>query len=355
MMKRPFFNLTIAFLSTTLGFSQTILRANGPGNTYEDINTVLAPGYNAVETPDCAHHNFGRHIDEVFDAELNTNVFQFITHVTPDNDRCKKYDRQRVEIKTYASSPDNLKAEEGETVHYKWMFKLPHNFKASSSFTHIHQIKAVGGPYASIPMITLTLREGNPDRLELRYTATNNQATIKTVDLNLLKGHWVSVSETINFANKGSYSIHITRVSNNATILNYTNSSMDTWQDGALFSRPKWGIYRSLKHRNAIKDEIIRFADFSIEELGPLSLSELQKRADNTILVAVATKQLINFKTTKPKDYDAIEFYDGLGNIVALENRIKRFKLDISGLNSGEYYIVFKKSEQRVKVLKISI
>jgi len=354
-MRKPFLNLGITVLGISLGFSQTVLNANGPGNTYEDINAVLAPGYNAVETPDCAHPDFGRHINEVFDAELNTNVFQFIAHVTPDNDRCKKYDRQRVEIKTYASSPDNLKAEEGETVHYKWMFKLPRNFKVSSSFTHIHQIKAVGGPYASIPMITLTLRTGNPDRLELRHTSTDSQATIKTVDLNLLRGHWVSVSEIIHFSNKGSYDITINHLSNNTSVFSYSNDIIDTWQDGATFSRPKWGIYRSLKHSNDIKDEIIRYANFSIEEFGPLSLSELQKRVDNTILVAASSKQIINFKTAKPKDYDAIEFYDGLGNIVALENRIKRFKLDFSGLNSGTYYIVFKKSEQRIKVLKISI
>ena len=36
----------------------------------------------------------------------------FSIHVTPDNDRCVAFDRQRVEIKTYSPSPDYLKAYE---------------------------------------------------------------------------------------------------------------------------------------------------------------------------------------------------------------------------------------------------
>ena len=35
--------------------SQTILEADGPGNTYELINSVFAPGYNVVEHPECVH------------------------------------------------------------------------------------------------------------------------------------------------------------------------------------------------------------------------------------------------------------------------------------------------------------
>ncbi|MBU2927967.1 heparin lyase I family protein [Winogradskyella psychrotolerans] len=354
-MRKPLLNLGFTFLGITLGFSQTLLNANEPGNTYEDINAVLAPGYNAVETPDCAHADFGRHINEVFDTELNTYVFQFIAHKTPDNDRCKKFDRQRVEIKTFASSPDHLKATEGETVVYKWKFKLARDFMVSSSFTHIHQIKAVGGPYESIPMISFTLRKGNPDRLELRYTSTNNQATIKTVDLDLLRGHWVEVTETIHFSNKGSYDVTINRVSNNASLFSYSNDAIDTWQDGATFSRPKWGIYRSLKQSNDIKDEIIRFANFSIEELGPLSLSDLEVQLEENELNLEASKGILNFKNVRANDYDHIDLYDTFGHIVAIENRLKKFKLDISGLNSGDYYLVFKKSKRSIKVLKFTI
>ena len=49
------------------------LVADGPGNTYELINSVL--GGDATEDPDCAHTSFGRHIREEFDNTLNKNVF----------------------------------------------------------------------------------------------------------------------------------------------------------------------------------------------------------------------------------------------------------------------------------------
>ncbi|RYY66204.1 MAG: fibronectin type III, partial [Chitinophagaceae bacterium] len=130
--------LCILLLPAYFAASQTLLTADGPGNTYERINSVLAPGYNAVEDPECVHPEFGRHIAEVFDADINQFAFEFYAHVTPDNDRCINFDRQRVEIKTYDASPENLKGRLGEIVNYKWRFKIPVGFKPSSSFTHIH-------------------------------------------------------------------------------------------------------------------------------------------------------------------------------------------------------------------------
>ena len=62
---------TIAFmmlLATPLvSYSQVVLEADGPGNTYELISSVLAPGGDAVENPECIHPEFGRHIAEVWD------------------------------------------------------------------------------------------------------------------------------------------------------------------------------------------------------------------------------------------------------------------------------------------------
>ena len=61
-------------------FSQAVLSADGPGDTYELITSVLAPGANPVETPDCSHPGFGRHIEEVWDADLGGYVFAFHIH-----------------------------------------------------------------------------------------------------------------------------------------------------------------------------------------------------------------------------------------------------------------------------------
>ncbi|MCG1037386.1 T9SS type A sorting domain-containing protein [Polaribacter sp. DS7-9] len=345
--------LNILFLVIVFQFTngQVVLTADGPGNTYQLINSVFAnTNRNVVEVPDCNHSDFGDHIDEVFDTDLNKNVFRFHIHVSSDNDRCKKFDRQRNEIKSYSDSPENLKAEKGETVEYKWKFKLPEDFKPSSNFTHIHQLKVVGGPYASIPMISFTLRKGNPDKLELRYTATKSQKTLKTVDLNLFKGNWVEVTEYVKFDDVGSYSVVIKTISDNKEIFNYSNSPMDTWQDGAEFARPKWGIYRSLKSKEDLQDEIVKYADFSINEIKDLySVDVLKEKAERILLTSNSSSE-IEFKNVD--GFNLVELFDNSGRKIDIENKIDNSKLDVSGFTKGLYFLVFKKESEIVKVLR---
>ena len=341
------------FFTSICAKSQVVLAADGPGDTYELINSVLAPNYNAIEVPDCNHTSFGNHIDEVFDTDLNKNVFRFYVHVTPDNDRCINFDRQRNEIKTYASSPDNLKAVFGETVEYKWKFKISSDFQPSSSFTHIHQIKSVGGSYASIPMISLTLRKSNPDRVELRYTATNDQNTLITASLESFRGKWISVYERIKFGDTGSYSIEIKDIASEDVLLAYQDNVIDTWQDGAEFARPKWGIYRSLNNLSDLKDETVLFADFSIEEVsGTLSVEDLKKKAAAILIYPNPTSGEVAIQNVDPNSFDTLQLYDYSGRSFPLKNRLYRNRLNLSGLSNGLYFIVFKKDKIIVKVLK---
>lgn len=242
--------------------SQTALKADGPGNTYELINSVLAPGNEAVEHPECVHGTFGRHIAEVWDADLKENVFEFYSHVTPDNDRCDKLDRQRIEIKTYEPSPDNLKGTLGETVTYKWKFKLPKGFQPSTNFTHLHQIKAVGGSQ-DLPIFTLTARKGKTNQLDVIH---NNETKLETVALSEVEGIWVEITEKIKIGANGSYSITIKKVKNGQEILSFSSENIMTIRPDNDFIRPKWGIYRSLKKASDLRDEAVRFNDFIILE-----------------------------------------------------------------------------------------
>lgn len=259
--------------------TQSVLEANGPGNTYELINSILAPGYTAVESPDqcTSHPSFGRHVTEVFDATLNQFVFEFYMHVptsfpvtanTADNDRCLNFDRQRVEIKTYESSPDSLKGTVGETVTYKWKFRLPAGFQPSPNFTHIHQVKAVGGDDDD-PIFTLTARAGtSSNSLQLIFVdaSVNAANTLLSVNLNSFLGTWVEVTEQIKVGANGTYSINIKRVSDGAVLLNYSNSNILTIRPDNNFIRPKWGIYRSLLNPSYLRDDSIRIASISIFE-----------------------------------------------------------------------------------------
>tara|TARA_R110002049_G_scaffold250154_3_gene424519 strand:+ start:288 stop:2246 length:1959 start_codon:yes stop_codon:yes gene_type:complete len=248
-------------------YGQVTLSADGAGNTYELINTVLAPGYNSVESPDCSHNEFGRHIKEVWDNDLEKSVFEFICHITPDDDRCINADRQRVEIKTYSPSPENLKGVVGETITYQWKFKLQSGFQSSYSFTHIHQIKPVGGDDA-LPLFTLTTRKGFPDKLELIYIKDELSGIDKKAIINLsdFDDEWVEVVEKIKVGEHGFYSIEIEKVSDGSTLLAYNNSDISTIRANNNFIRPKWGIYRSLNTLSDLQDESVYFADFSITE-----------------------------------------------------------------------------------------
>lgn len=255
-------NALALLISPLLCTSQITLKADGPGNTYELITSVLASGHNAVENPECIHTDFGRHIVEVWDTELNENVFEFYSHVTYDNDRCEKTDRQRIEIKTYEPSPDNLKGTIGEIITYQWKFKLPKGFQPSSNFTHLHQIKAVGG-VDGMPIFTLSAQKAKVNQFSVIH---NNTDVVSSINLSELEGVWVEITEKIKVGSNGNYSISIKRIKDGKELLSYTNENLETIRPDNKFIRPKWGIYRSIKSAGDLRDEAVRFADFSITE-----------------------------------------------------------------------------------------
>ncbi|WP_299438727.1 T9SS type A sorting domain-containing protein [uncultured Aquimarina sp.] len=354
------FILFVSLLFISLGAkAQVTLDANGPGNTYELINSVFAPtSGDVVEAPGitgstCDNHSTysgsdgNRHIDEVFDTDLGINVFKFILHVNEDIDRdkCATTDRQRNEIKTYAPSPDNLKGVIGETVQYKWKFKLDAGFQPSGSFTHLHQLKSVGADSAeeSQPLITLTARKGSEDQLELRYAPTTSQSTITSVNLSLLKGNWVEVVETVTYGetNNAIYNIIITNVNTGTEILNYSSSELRMWKTNADFIRPKWGIYRSLNSPSDLRDEEVLFANFSVEESATLSIPEVSD-IDLFNVFPNPTTGVVNFQFLENTNNYNISVINGSGKIVKDINEIGVEKrIDLANLSNGLYFIKF--------------
>jgi Secretion system C-terminal sorting domain len=355
--------------------SQVTLNADGPGNTYELINSVLAPSGNVIEspdqTPDGSHPTFGRHIAEVFDPELNKYVFEFYAHLDTgstgilDNDiSTLKTDRQRVEIKTYASSPNNLKGVIGETVTYKWRFKVPVGFKPSANFTHIHQIKPVDGDESN-PIFTLTARKGSPNKLQLIYVVDANGSNDykREVNLAVFEGVWVEATEVIKIGtgSSGSYSISIKKVSDGTEVLAYTNNSIQTIRTAATdpgfpqvansFIRPKWGIYRSLLDVASLRDDSIRFSDFSIAE-GTLSSVDFSLNAQDPIFFQNPVQDnLILFQTAKD-NYKDLRIYNSNGKLIRSQ-KIKSNSIELNDLSSGIYLVEFIQTDSTTKVVKM--
>lgn len=332
-------------LLSQISLAQVTLSADGPGDTYELINSVLAPGYDVTETPDCVHTSFGRHIEEVWDAELNKYVFKFHIHVSPDNDRCIKFDRQRNEIKTYNQSPDNLIGTYGETVVYKWKFKLDAGFQASTKFTHIHQIKAYGGPYEDIPVVSLIPRGGSTPKLQVMHSDSITSVQVASANLSLFKGVWVEATETITYADNGKYAIVLKKVSDNSVLLNYTNNNIRMWRDDANGIRPKWGIYRSLLSQEQLRDEEVLFADFSIQEMNTLSENS-QTSKEETMLFPNPVKDTLNLSETRL--WNQIIILDEQGKKVLEQKDIKTNHIDVSSLDNGIYIITLKSGGKNI-------
>lgn len=357
MKKLLCINITLVIVVITTPFisiSQTILNADGPGNTYELINSVLAPSGTAVEAPDQTivtsgqiagtHAAFGRHIAEVWDADLGKYVFEFYAHLDTgttgvlDNDvSTTSTDRQRVEIKTYGSSPNNLKGILGEAVTYKWRFKVPVGFQPTSNFSHLHQVKPVDGDDSN-PIFSLTARKGTPNKLEVNYvqSATSGTTKFANLDLSLFEGIWVEVTEVIKIGSAGTYSILIKRVDNNATIFSYSNNNIVTIRADNTFIRPKWGIYRSIVDKANMRDEAVRFSDFSIEEF-TLSVNDLSINKD-IVLFPNPVQDFFVFSENIVNKYSGFGIYDSNGKLI-LSKQINSREIDISYLNPGIYFV----------------
>jgi hypothetical protein len=262
-------------------------------NTGDAYNRIDSKGF-GYEVPDCVHPV--RHITEEWDTYLKKFVFIFTEHVTPDNDRCINFDRQRTEIKTWGPSPESMKAFHGDIVTYRWKFKLDSLFQSSPNFTHIHQIKAGDGPDADLPLITITPRYASPqDKIQVIFTPPLTTKTTKLIEVDLapFKGAWVEVYERILFTETGTYNITIKRVSDEAILLNYSKNNIAMWRDSSTFIRPKWGIYRSLLSPEYLRDENVLFADFSL-----LKGTEINLPAAPGNLNSIVTRNLIDLTWT---------------------------------------------------------
>jgi len=264
--------LAVALCVTAPLHAQVFLTADGQTNSYALVRSAFG---SRPETPDCSHPEFGEHITQAYDSTLGKFVFVFHIHVEPDDDRCTNFDRQRLEIKTDGGSPAYVKGFLNDFVSYRWKFQLPAGFQPSPNFTHIHQIKAGDGD-SGAPIITLTPRAGSPDVLQIIATDSNGSGTtLFQTELAPFIGTWVEAFEQLTYSYTGTYSIEIRTLDGGTTLLSYRNDNIDLWRTGTTFSRPKWGIYRSLNSQSYLRDEQLRFDRFCIAKGSDVCPSEV--------------------------------------------------------------------------------
>lgn len=264
------------------------------GKNYNEINTYMKQfGFDYSEHSNCTG-GYGGDIDGVHcdteqDAALNKPVFRFDIHITPviDGDRCSSstVDRQRNEMKSITENSTWAKVQGNwdEWQVLEWKFKLPQGFQPTTSFCHIHQLKAQDGPNNGAPVITITPRsntDGTNKRIQIIHSidgATTGKGTIvDNIPLSDFENEWVQMREEMHYTHQGSYSCKITRISDGKVLLDFKDANIDLWPAGASFVRNKYGIYRSLGNGRLnstpvgqnplLKNESLRLTDFKVYE-----------------------------------------------------------------------------------------
>lgn len=260
------------------------------------------------------HSNFngnGEHITHVAETELrNTStVFAFHSHVVDDSDRCLNLgniDRIRTEIKGGPEGHTDPELEHGYGTisHYRWQMRLDEDFAGTNRFTHLFQLKPVGGPDVTIPMVTLTARTND---LEINHFADGTAAgdyrdgdktELDDPSLSNFRGEWVEIYVKVihrNANDGGELTVRINNVQSGEVVSDETRS-LDMWRGATngtdYLNRPKWGIYRGLADGFGQQDEIVRFANFCSSENGDLCPS-LLPGAVSTELVGSAADRLV--------------------------------------------------------------
>jgi hypothetical protein len=171
--------------------------------------------------------------------------YRFLMHVK-DRDGS---DRQRNEVRGIKSGGSRVDMHKGETWRYNYQMYMPDTLKATSSFTHIFQVKHAG---IGSPVVTVDLRRsGSNERIEMAMFGSGG-ATIGSTDLTKLRNKWIDIEIEIKVADGNSGNLRFQIKDGDTTVVNASHSG-DTWLGGDQ-AHPKWGIYRSIKDSGQLRD-----------------------------------------------------------------------------------------------------
>ncbi|MGW1845379.1 Tat pathway signal sequence domain protein [Streptomyces sp. NPDC001966] len=165
--------------------------------------------------------------------------FRFNMHTV---DRDTSTDRQRQEVTGLRTGGSSyLKWLPGETWRVTYRMYIPGSLKATTSFTHIMQMKQPGT--GTSPIVVQSLRRVNGvQTIELKLTIAD--ILVGRTDLVPLQGKWIDVDFRITIGDGAAGSVRWILKDGATTVIDRSKSGVDTLLADRV--RPKWGIYRSL-------------------------------------------------------------------------------------------------------------
>lgn len=263
------------------------LKADGPDQGLDAYGLIKkAFGEKSIESPDLytSNHQGMTHIIEDVDVVVGPH-FVFLSHLDDDRDRgTSATDRQRNEIKLYDGSHPGGLAYKGDVMQYRWKFKIDEGYEFSKNFTHLFQIKAKNTSRKKIknggdkyPVITISGVDNGAkgNEFQLRYShglepdggKASSQKLVRE-DMSRFMGRWIDVAVQIEFREKGKLHFQAKDLESGERLGVFKSDDIDMWRGERKgdFSRPKWGIYRSLKNKDSLRsaEEKVRFADLMV-------------------------------------------------------------------------------------------
>lgn len=244
-------------------------------NSGKDIYTIITDvlGKDAIEAPDLyqTDHTQAKHIYEAHDEEVGEH-FVLSLHRDLDGNKGVFKGRQRNEFKVYGHTNNQLKGFENSTFEYAWKMKINQNMQVSKHFTHFFQLKPKGGDDGS-PTFTITgAKRRGKDVIEIRYQVPDKKKQVlATVDWAKIKGQWLNIYLKAKFADKGHLTFSINQLVDNKPLIALDIPVIDLWigHSNQHYQRPKWGIVRSLKDSNNLREDedTVSFAQLMINRL----------------------------------------------------------------------------------------
>jgi len=175
----------------------------------------------------------------------------------------------------FSNSDDSLKGFHGETMIYSWKFRVHSTMLVSRKFTHLFQMKFVGGD-SQKPAVTFSgAQRSGSSHFQVRNTSMSNMSenVLTAVPWSDVTGRWLSATvkaTMLPIESGGRLRVDITRTDNGHSLISLDEPA-GLWRPGNEFMRPKWGIYRSKIHPNIqpgdLNDAKVYFTDFCIQKV----------------------------------------------------------------------------------------
>jgi chitin-binding protein len=166
------------------------------------------------------------------------NNFRWNMHTV---DRDTSTDRQRQEVKGMRAGGTQLNLLEGETWRLTHQLFIPTSLKATTTFSHIMQLKMPGD--GSSPIVVMSLRRnGSTPTIEVKVFGSDT--LVGRVNLTPLQNKWIDTLLEFKIADGTGGYVRWAVHDGATTVIDTKKSGVDTFLGDRV--RPKWGIYRSL-------------------------------------------------------------------------------------------------------------